>query len=123
MIEDTETLKEVELLQKEVDEEHTTLGVKKTIGGCKYSQDKSLTKTSNKYGNRIRHTQFNRRQSIADYTAIYIASMKYGLPATSLSNKRIEAIQQYAIDQFLPKMGYVHIERSSFDRRYMFFLC
>jgi hypothetical protein len=40
--------------------------------------------------------------------AIYIPSMKYGLSATSLNMHEIEAIQRYAIDKLLPKMGYSH---------------
>jgi hypothetical protein len=34
--------------------------------------------------------------------------MKYGLSATSLNMHEIEAIQRYAIDKLLPKMGYSH---------------
>jgi hypothetical protein len=60
------------------------------------------------YGNRIRHSTLDRRQSSLAYYAMYTPSMLYGLPATSLSYKRIEAIQRYTVDQFLPKMGYVH---------------
>jgi hypothetical protein len=61
------------------------------------------------YGHRIRHSTLDRRQSALAYNAMYTPSMLYGLPATSLSYKRIEAIfNANTVDQFLPKMGYVH---------------
>jgi hypothetical protein len=60
------------------------------------------------YGNRIRFSVLNRHQAQLAFNAVYMSSMKYGLPATSLSCKRLEAIQRYAIDQFLLKMGYAH---------------
>jgi hypothetical protein len=39
-------------------------------------------KKSNNYGNKIWQATLNRRQAVAAYNAIYIASMKYALHAT-----------------------------------------
>jgi hypothetical protein len=107
-IPDTETPTEIMIEQKEVMEEHKTLGVKKTIAGCEKSQDKFLRLWSINFGNRIRHSTLNRHQTCLAFNAIYMSSMKYGLPATALSCEKLEATQGYAIDQFLPKMGYTH---------------
>jgi hypothetical protein len=49
-----------------------------------------------------------RKQAGMAYKMIYIPSMKYGLPACSLSLNTIESIQSSTLDKFLPYMGYDH---------------
>jgi hypothetical protein len=69
-ITDNDTQIEITLLQKEVEEGQTTLGVKKTIGGDESSQDKFMYNRSRTYGYRIRHAKLNRRQVKAAYSAM-----------------------------------------------------
>jgi hypothetical protein len=42
------------------------------------------------------------------YKMVYIPSMKYGLPACSLTLDKINYIQNYTLDKFRPAMGFDH---------------
>jgi hypothetical protein len=42
------------------------------------------------------------------YKMIYIPSMKYGLPACSLTLQENNLIKKSTLDKFLPYMGYEH---------------
>jgi hypothetical protein len=42
------------------------------------------------------------------YKMIYIPSMKYSVPACSLSEREIDSIQNFTLDKFLPSMGFEH---------------
>jgi hypothetical protein len=75
----------ISILQKEVNEAHKTLGCYKAIDGNEDAQIKNMA-----------------------YKAIYIPSMRYGLPACFLSLEAIDDIQKSTLEKFLPFMGYDH---------------
>jgi hypothetical protein len=57
-------------------------------------------------GSMIKNARFNRKQATQAYNAIYLVSMKCGLPEASFSHKTIESIHRYAVNKFLSSMGY-----------------
>jgi hypothetical protein len=52
--------------------------------------------------------RLNRPQGVKVYNMVYILSLNYSLPTTSLSIEIMEYIQRFAIDKFLSSMGPGH---------------
>jgi hypothetical protein len=105
-----ETGKQIKILieQKEVWENHTTLGCDKNMVGDDMGHMRKLKHKSDKHAFQIKNNYLNRHQMQLAFNMMYIPSMKYGLPATSSSIQNIEYIQRYAVDKFLSAMGYDH---------------
>jgi hypothetical protein len=81
------------ILQKEVHQAHKTLSCYKAIDGNEQDQIKYLTNKSRQYGRKLYNKSLTRKQANMAYKTIYIPSMRYGLPACSLSCEDIDAIQ------------------------------
>jgi ribonuclease HI len=94
--------------QKEVNKAHKTLGCYKAIDGNEKEQISYLQTKSKKFSRCLYTANLSRKQANMAYKMIYIPSMKYGLPACSLSHNTIESIQNSTLDKFLPYMGYDH---------------
>jgi ribonuclease HI len=98
----------ITIQQKEVNTAHKTLGCFKAIDGNEKAQIKYLSDKSRQFGRKLYNTSLTRKQAIMAYKTIYIPSMRYGLPACSLSHDDIESIQKSTLDKFLPFMGFEH---------------
>jgi hypothetical protein len=94
--------------QKEVHVAHKTLGCYKAIDGNEMEQTTYLHTKSKKFDRNLNNVNMTRKQANMAYKMIYIPSMKYGLPACSLSFNKIESIQNSTLDKFLPYMGFDH---------------
>ena len=94
--------------QKEVYTAHKTLGCYKAIDGNEIEQIKYLKTKSDAYGQSFKNAQLSRKQAKMAYRMVYISSLKYGLPACSLTVEQILHIQSSTIDKFLPFMGFEH---------------
>jgi ribonuclease HI len=104
----TDNTKFVTILQKEVHTAHKTLGCFKAIDGNEKEQIKYLSDKSRQFGRKLNNASLTRKQALMAYKTIYIPSMRYGLPACSLSCTEMETIQKSTLDKFLPFMGYEH---------------
>jgi hypothetical protein len=98
----------VTITQKEVNQAHKTLGCFKAIDGKESAQIKFFHDKSRQFGRKLYNASLTRKQANMAYKTIYIPSMRYGLPACSLSCKEMESIQQSTLDKFLPFMGLEH---------------
>jgi hypothetical protein len=107
MIEDAES-GNIWIEQKNVTESHRTLGVNKNMVGDEEDNKKILKQKCDQFVSHLKNNMLTRKQVMMVFNMMFIPSMKYGLPATSLSVKDIESIQSYAIDKFLPAMGFEH---------------
>ena len=107
-INDNDDELEVRIDQKEVNVAHKTLGCYKAIDGNEVEQIKYLKSKSDKYGYMLKNAKLSRKQANMAFKSIYIPSIKYGLPACSISKNDIAHIQNYTMDKFLPYMGYEH---------------
>jgi Reverse transcriptase (RNA-dependent DNA polymerase) len=103
---DNQTNCDIAIAVKETNEIHQTQGCIKTIEGIEVGQARKSKKQSDIMGNKIKNARFNRKQARKAYNAIYFASRKYGLPATSFSCKTIESIHRYVVGKFLLAMVY-----------------
>jgi hypothetical protein len=56
----------------------------------------------------IKNYKLTHKQGTLAYNLVYISSLKYGLPSTSLSYDQINKIHRYAVDKFLSVMGIDH---------------
>jgi hypothetical protein len=56
----------------------------------------------------IKNYQLTHKQATLAYNLVYIPSLKYGLPVTSLSFQQIDEIHRYVVDKFLSAMGNDH---------------
>jgi hypothetical protein len=105
--------KTITIAQKEINEEHPTLGCLKTIIGDDTANRTKLKKKSDNIGVRVKNGKLTRKQAWMALNGMFFPSMKYSLPATSLSRQDIDFIQNYTIDKFLSAIGYDHsIHRS-----------
>lgn len=107
-IHDNEDLEEVTIVQKEVHVAHKTSGCYKAINGNEREQKKRFKSKSDKYGYMLKNATLSRKQANMAYRSVYIPSLKYSLPACSLSLNYIGYIQNFTLDKFLPFMGYKH---------------
>jgi hypothetical protein len=98
----------ITIKQKEVNIAHKTLGCFKAIDGNEKEQIKYLSDKSRQFGKKLHNTSLTRKQANMAYKMIYIPSMRYGLPACSLSCAEIDSIQKSTLDKFLPFMGFEH---------------
>jgi hypothetical protein len=72
-----------------------------------------LKKKSDNIGVRVKNGKLTRKQAWMALNGIFFPSLKYSLPATSLSRQDIDFIQDYTIDKFLSAIVYNHsIHRS-----------
>jgi hypothetical protein len=76
--------------------------------GDEEDNKKILKQKCDQFVSQVKNNMLTRKQVMMVFNILFIPSMKYGLPATSLSVKDIESIQSYAIDKFLPAMGFEH---------------
>jgi hypothetical protein len=60
------------------------------------------------FGNMIRNYWLTNIQGTLAYNLVYIASLKYGLPSTSLSYEQIDKFHRYTVDKFISAMGIDH---------------
>jgi hypothetical protein len=70
------------------------------------STNKYLKNKANRYAIQAKNAKFTRKQARMAYNAMFIPSLRYGLPSCSISKKDIEVIQKYPVKQFLSAMGY-----------------
>ena len=98
----------VTIKQKEVEDAHKTLGCYKTIEGNEKVEVKFLKGKSDKYGVSVKNATFSRKEASMSFNGVYIPSMKYGLPSTSLTIENIDHIQKFAVDKFTSAIGYEH---------------
>jgi hypothetical protein len=56
----------------------------------------------------IKNYGLTHKQATLAYNLVYISSLKYGLPSTSLTYKKITEIHRYAVDKFISAMGIDH---------------
>jgi hypothetical protein len=63
---------------------------------------------SDQLGCMIQNHHLTHKQATLVYNLVFISSLKYGLPLTSLSYVQINKIQKYAIDKFVSAMGIDH---------------
>jgi hypothetical protein len=56
----------------------------------------------------IRNYGLTHKQARLAYNLVYVSSLKYGLPSTSLSYPKISEIHRYAVDKFISAMGIDH---------------
>jgi hypothetical protein len=58
--------------------------------------------------NMIKNYRLTNKQGTLATNHVYIASLKFGLPTTSLSYKQIDEIHRYTVDKFISAMGIDH---------------
>jgi hypothetical protein len=104
-IEDTYTNSLVHIEQKEVTEAHKTLGCYKCIVRNEEAEIHYLKTKSDAFANMIKNYGLTHKQAMLAYNLVYISSLKYGLPSTSLSYTQITKIHRYAVDKFISAMG------------------
>jgi hypothetical protein len=56
----------------------------------------------------IKNFRLTNKQGTRAYNLVYIASLKYGLPSTSLSYEQIDKIHRYTVDKFISAMRNDH---------------
>jgi hypothetical protein len=105
-INDASSTSPIAIEQKEVITEHKTLGCFKSIIGIASEEMKYLKTNSDILGNQILRASLTRYQVYLSYNIVYLPSLKYGLPSTSLSFCQIDDIHKFAVDKFLSGMGY-----------------
>jgi hypothetical protein len=101
---DHSTNSEITIQQKEINEDHQTLGCKKTMVYSNVGQKEKLKKRSYKMGIKVK----NSKQGWMSLIGSFIPSIKYSLPAMRLTRDDINEIQKFTIDKFLSKLGYDH---------------
>lgn len=67
-----------------------------------------LKTRSNELAHKIKNYGLTHKQATLAYNLVYISSLKYGLPSTSLSYKQITDIHRFAVDKFISAMGIDH---------------
>jgi hypothetical protein len=82
------------------------LGCFKSITGNAKEEIKYLKTNSDILGNLIARAQLTHYQVYLAYNIVYLPSLKYGLPSTSLSFQQIDDIHRFAVDKFISGMGY-----------------
>jgi hypothetical protein len=98
----------ITIAQKEITEEHPTLGCLKTMICDDKAYRSKLKKKSDDIGVRVKNGKPSRKQAWMALNGMYFPSLKYSLPATSLSRQDIDYIQSYTINKFLSAVGYDH---------------
>jgi hypothetical protein len=91
-----------------MDEAHKMLGCYKCIIRNEQAEMAYLKSRSDALVNMIRHYRLTHKQARLAYILIYIASLKYRLPSTSLSYAQITEIHHYVVDKFISAMGIYH---------------
>jgi hypothetical protein len=94
----TNSAKQTNINHKQVNEAHKNLGSYKSIAGNQEQQIKYLKNRSDKYANAIKNGKLTRKQARMSYKTIYLTSVKYGLPACSLTPASIDYIQRHSVD-------------------------
>ena len=107
-IKDTNSSMQVKINHKESNESHKSLGCYKSIQGNQDQQVKYLKNRSNKYANAMKNGKLTRKQARMSYKTIFIPSVKYSLPACSLTGADIDHIQKFAIENFVLAIGFEH---------------
>jgi hypothetical protein len=82
-----------QLLQRNVEERHKTLGVYKSLSGSEQDHVAYLNNKSNQITSLITDGQFNQRQAIIAYNTSYILSLMYSLLSVNLSGAKLYTIQ------------------------------
>lgn len=67
-----------------------------------------MKQRSDAIGIRVPGAKMDQKQATMTYKMMYTPSLKYGLPACSLSIENIEQIQNYTVDKFISAIGYKH---------------
>jgi Reverse transcriptase (RNA-dependent DNA polymerase) len=93
---------------KDVTVPHKTLGCLKSILGHDEAEMDYVKHNSDAMGNMIKNSPLNPRQGKLAHSLVYISSLKYGLPSSSLTYEQIEKAHRYAVDKFLSVMGIDH---------------
>jgi hypothetical protein len=83
----------ITIVQKEVNEWHQTLGCRKTIDGNDTNHAALIQERSNNFGYVVKNSGLNRIESTLAFNQMYISSIIYALPATSLPERIISSIQ------------------------------
>jgi hypothetical protein len=106
-IQNPSTGETIEIVQKEVDESHKTLGVYKTIIGKEKNHMSYLQETNDAYAMKAATARLSRRQARVAYSSmLYMPAMLYSLTAMGYSDQALTTLQCKAVDKFLPAMGF-----------------
>jgi hypothetical protein len=73
-------------------------------GKCE-AHKKVMTETAILYSNAIHNSTMWRGESAVAYSSLYMPSLGYGVPATTLTKEECEDIQRPVVNAILPKMG------------------
>ena len=101
---DTNQLTEIKHL--DCNTAHRTLGLYKTLTGDQKEQIKQTKTKSETISRAIGAAHFTRKQAKTAWNAIYITGVTYPFVATYLEENELVKIENSAIVNFLPKMGY-----------------
>jgi hypothetical protein len=93
--------------RKSPTEGHRTLGFFMTGDGTSNEHKRVMKEKGLAYAMSIRNSTLQRGEYSMAYGAYYMPSMAYGTPATTLSYKECEDVQQTVVAAILPEMGIV----------------
>jgi hypothetical protein len=88
-IPDIDNSTDVIIQQKEIDEAHKTLGCYKCIIRNEEAEILYLKTRSDSLAYMIKNYGLTHKQATLAYNLVYISSLKYGLPSTSLSYQQL----------------------------------
>jgi hypothetical protein len=92
----------------DVTEAHKTLGCYKCIIRNEDAEIHYLKTRSDLLAYMIKNHHLTHKQATLAYNLVYISSLKYGLPSTSVSYNQITKLHRYAVDKFIAAMGIDH---------------
>jgi hypothetical protein len=90
---------------KAPEEGHRTLGFQISCDGKCTAQKKAMEEKAILFGEAIRSITMWIGESGMAYNSLYMPSLGYGTPATTLTNKDCEEIQRLVVNAILSKMG------------------
>jgi hypothetical protein len=91
--------------RKAPEEGHRTLGFQIYGDGQCIAQKKSMKEKDILFGEAIRSITMWRSESGMMYNALYMPSLGYGTPVTTLTKQDCEEIWKPVVNAILPKMG------------------
>jgi hypothetical protein len=91
--------------RKAVEEGHRTLGFHMSGDGKRKAHKKVMIDKVLLYSNVLRNSNIWRGESVVAYNSLYMPSLRYGVPATTLTKEECEDIQRPVVNDILPKMG------------------
>jgi hypothetical protein len=93
--------------QKAPNEGHRTLGFFMTGYGTCSAHKKVMTEKASLYATAIQRSTVWKGESGLAYNSFYLPSIRYGTPATTLTQKECYNIQKPVVNAIFPKMGII----------------